>query len=157
MSLLVHASPQNQLHNLENPVVMQATYDRLSNPSTNHNAGRKDKRLRILKIGAAAAVGVVAAPAVVVGTIWALGFGASIGGGIATGSWAASFMASYGGAVTAGSACAVLQSAGAAGLGTAATATLSAAGLATAGGIATATTVERSKGEQTRIEEVDES
>ncbi|KAJ3161458.1 hypothetical protein HDU86_007240 [Geranomyces michiganensis] len=116
-----------------------------------------DKRLRILKIGGAAAVGVVAAPAVVLGSIWALGFGAGIGGGIAAGSWAAGFMASYGGAVTAGSACAVLQSVGAAGLGTAATAALSTAGLATAGGIATAATMERNEETSTDTEEQDES
>ena len=42
--------------------------------------------------------------------------------GIAAGSYAASFMATYGGAVAAGSACAVAQSVGAAGIGTAATA-----------------------------------
>ena len=44
-----------------------------------------------------------------------IGFAA---GGIAKGSMAASFMASYGGAVTAGSACATMQSVGAAGLAT---------------------------------------
>ncbi|KAI8591174.1 hypothetical protein BDZ88DRAFT_69582 [Geranomyces variabilis] len=160
MSLLVHASSQTPLHKLdklENPVVEPTSHDCLLNPRANHDAERKAKRLRILKISGAAAIGVVAAPAAVVGTIWALGFGAGIGGGIAAGTWAAGFMASYGGAVTAGSACAILQSAGAAGLGTAATAALSAAGLATAGGIATAATAERSKEQPTHTDEMNES
>jgi len=58
--------------------------------------------------GAAVAVGVAAPVAVTVG-ICALGFGA---GGIAAGSWAAGFMASYGGSVAVGSACAIMQSIG---------------------------------------------
>jgi len=70
-------------------------------------------------------VGVVAAPVVVPAAVTMLGFTPA---GIAAGSWAATFMSSYGGYVTAGSACALLQSTGAAGLGVAGTVISSAAG-----------------------------
>ncbi|XXQ34192.1 Interferon-induced 6-16 family [Plasmodiophora brassicae] len=55
----------------------------------------------------------VAGPTIAAACIAAAGFGQ---GGIVAGSAAAGFMGSYGGAVSAGSLCAVLQSAGAAGL-----------------------------------------
>ncbi|KAF9913482.1 hypothetical protein BX616_009968 [Lobosporangium transversale] len=69
---------------------------------------------KIAVIGAATVVGIVAGPAVVTTAITSAGFGS---GGIVSGSLAATFMSSYGGAVGAGSACATLQSIGAAGLG----------------------------------------
>lgn len=77
--------------------------------------------------------GAVLAPLVVTGVVGALGFGA---GGIVGGTAASGIMASYGGTVAAGSACAVLQSIGAAGLGAAGTAIASTVGgLAGAGGV----------------------
>jgi len=80
-------------------------------------------------------VGVVAAPVVVSTAVATIGFTSA---GIAAGSWATTIMSSYGGYVTTGSACAVLQSVGAAGLGAVGTAISSAAGGATAFVIAAA-------------------
>ncbi|BBN07639.1 hypothetical protein Mp_4g05250 [Marchantia polymorpha subsp. ruderalis] len=60
----------------------------------------------------AAGISVVAAPVVVPAVVTSLGFTSA---GIAGGSWAAGFMASYGGLVGAGSTCAILQSIGATG------------------------------------------
>lgn len=74
---------------------------------------------------AAGIAGAVLGPVAVVGAITWAGFTAS---GIVAGSWAAGFMASYGGAVASGSACAVMQSIGAAGLGVAGTTISAAAG-----------------------------
>lgn len=65
-------------------------------------------------VGGATATAAVAGPVAVTTGVGLLGFGT---GGITAGSWAAGFMASYGGTVASGSACAVLQSVGAAGLG----------------------------------------
>lgn len=95
----------------------------------------------IIGATAVAVVGAVALPLAIPAAVGALGFGS---GGIIAGSWAASFMASYGGAVTAGSACAVLQSIGAAGLAGTGIATAvaggAAAGAATGGAIAAVAT-----------------
>ncbi|KAL2628934.1 hypothetical protein R1flu_013620 [Riccia fluitans] len=77
--------------------------------------------------GVALAASPVAVPAVVA----CLGFGAA---GIAVGSWAAGFMASYGGSVAAGSICAILQSIGALGTFAGATAAAAAGAVLTAGG-----------------------
>ncbi|CAG8578052.1 1366_t:CDS:2 [Paraglomus occultum] len=66
------------------------------------------------KIAVATVVGVVAAPVVVSAAVTTIGFTSA---GITSGSMAATFMSSYGGYVTAGSACALMQSIGAAGLG----------------------------------------
>ncbi|CAG8674322.1 9012_t:CDS:2, partial [Paraglomus occultum] len=66
-----------------------------------------------------AIVGMVAAPVLIPPVVAAAGFTTA---GITAGSWAATIMASYAGYVPAGSACAVLQSIGAAGLGTTGTA-----------------------------------
>jgi len=60
----------------------------------------------------AAGVCLIAAPLVIPAAVSAVGFGS---GGIAAGSWAAGFMASYGGIVEAGSICAIMQSIGAVG------------------------------------------
>jgi Interferon-induced 6-16 family len=68
------------------------------------------------------------APVIVTAAVGAVGFTA---GGIAANSAASSLMASYGGAVGAGTACATLQSIGAAGLSTASTVALSATGAVT--------------------------
>ncbi|OAE33697.1 hypothetical protein AXG93_2651s1070 [Marchantia polymorpha subsp. ruderalis] len=57
-------------------------------------------------------VSLVAAPVVVPALVTTLGFTSA---GIAGGSWAAGFMASYAGVVGAGSTCAILQSIGATG------------------------------------------
>lgn len=73
------------------------------------------------------ALGFVAGPIVGPIALGAVGFGA---GGIATGSAAASMMASYGGSVAAGSAMALAQSAGAAGIGLAGQVAVGAAGAA---------------------------
>ncbi|KAF9354270.1 hypothetical protein BGX34_011121 [Mortierella sp. NVP85] len=59
--------------------------------------------------------GIAAAPFLVTSAVTGAGFGP---GGIIAGTKAAKFMASYGGAVTKGSACSIMQSIGAAGLGT---------------------------------------
>ncbi|KAI8905382.1 hypothetical protein DFJ77DRAFT_479296 [Powellomyces hirtus] len=73
--------------------------------------------------------GAVALPWAIPAVVTALGFGL---GGIGPGTLATSIMASYGGAVTAGSACAVMQSIGAAGLSAGVTAAAAGAGGATA-------------------------
>jgi Interferon-induced 6-16 family len=73
------------------------------------------------------------APVAVTAAVSAAGFTA---GGIAASSAASSFMASYGGTVGANTACAVLQSIGAAGLGTMSTAVASATGAVTGSTIA---------------------
>ncbi|KAI8596686.1 hypothetical protein EDD21DRAFT_387500 [Dissophora ornata] len=87
--------------------------------------------LSSIAIGIAAVVtGVVTAPTAFVATVGMLGFGAL---GIGAGSWAAKFMASYGGKVAAGSACATLQSIGAAGLSAAAKAIVGFFGAVAAG------------------------
>lgn len=83
-----------------------------------------------LTTGAAVVVGAIALPVAIPVVIGAAGFGA---GGIVAGSWAASLMASYGGTVVAGSACAVLQSVGAAGVGVAGTTLAGVVGGAAAG------------------------
>ncbi|KAA1078674.1 hypothetical protein PGTUg99_011500 [Puccinia graminis f. sp. tritici] len=64
--------------------------------------------------GFGAALGSVATPLLTQASIATAGFGA---GGIVSGTPAAALMASYGGSVGSGSACAILQSVGAAGLG----------------------------------------
>ncbi|KAI8596688.1 hypothetical protein EDD21DRAFT_239412 [Dissophora ornata] len=69
--------------------------------------------------------GYIAAPFLFIFTIGMLGYSAA---GIAAGSWAASFMASYGGTVVVGSICVVLQSIGAAGLGAVGTVVVSIVG-----------------------------
>ncbi|TPX55903.1 hypothetical protein SpCBS45565_g08483 [Spizellomyces sp. 'palustris'] len=97
-------------------------------------------------------VGVAAAPALVSAGIAAAGFGP---GGIAAGSWAAGFMASYGGSVATGSACAILQSAGAAGLNASLVAASAATGglLGTAGGAALSAASSRIVGEDDTMKE----
>ncbi|KAL3687016.1 hypothetical protein R1sor_013325 [Riccia sorocarpa] len=91
------------------------------------------KKIHVVATSVVVATGItlLAAPVVVPAVVTGLGF---TSGGIAAGSWAASFMASYGGAVGAGSACAVMQSIGA--VGTFAGSTIAAAvgGALTAGG-----------------------
>ncbi|KAG0000492.1 hypothetical protein BGZ65_004318 [Modicella reniformis] len=87
----------------------------------------------LLTLALALAGGAVAAPIAITGIIALVGFGAA---GVAVGTPAAALMASYGGAVGAGSACAVLQSIGAAGLGTAGTAAAGTIGGAISGAIA---------------------
>ncbi|KAL2628938.1 hypothetical protein R1flu_013624 [Riccia fluitans] len=88
-------------------------------------------------VGGAIVTGValLATPLVVPAVVSSLGFGPA---GIAGGSWAASFMASYGGTVGAGSACAALQSIGAVGTFTGATAVASAGAVITGGGVVAA-------------------
>ncbi|KAG9285880.1 hypothetical protein G9A89_013305 [Geosiphon pyriformis] len=71
-------------------------------------------------MGSAVVAGALICPPLVVAGVQAIGFGSA---GIASGSWAAAIMSSYGGAVTSGSACAILQSIGAAGTGVATTVT----------------------------------
>ncbi|KAJ3179243.1 hypothetical protein HDU85_004932 [Gaertneriomyces sp. JEL0708] len=87
--------------------------------------------LRIAAIVGTGLLGVVCAPPLAAAAVTSIGFGA---GGIVAGSWAAGFMASYGGTMAAGSACAVMQSIGAAGLGAAGVVGLAATG----GGLGTA-------------------
>merc|ERR1712150_133744 len=70
-------------------------------------------------------LGAVFGPAITTGILSATGFTAS---GITGGSIAAGIMSSYGGYVASGSACAIMQSIGAAGLGMAGTAASAAAG-----------------------------
>ncbi|BBN07644.1 hypothetical protein MPTK1_4g05290 [Marchantia polymorpha subsp. ruderalis] len=72
------------------------------------------KRLwKFVRLGlVAAGLTLLAAPVVVPALVTTLGFTSA---GIAGGSWAAGFMASYGGLVSAGSACATLQTIGATG------------------------------------------
>ncbi|KAK3808041.1 MAG: hypothetical protein JOS17DRAFT_553652 [Linnemannia elongata] len=82
---------------------------------------------------AAVAATTIAVPVAIPLVVGAVGFGA---GGIVAGSWAASFMATYGGTVAVGSACATLQSIGAAGLGVAGTAIAGVVGGAAAGAAA---------------------
>lgn len=79
----------------------------------NNVANKLNVSPQTVKIGIAVTAGAVFTPIIVPGVVTAFGFGSA---GIAAGSPAAAFMASYGGAVPAGSACAVLQSIGAAGL-----------------------------------------
>jgi Interferon-induced 6-16 family len=90
-----------------------------------------------LTVQAGLAAGDAAAPLCAGAALTAAGFKSA---GIAAGSWAAALMASYGGAVPAGSLCALLQSAGAAGLPAAATAVLSALGVSAAAAAAGAAT-----------------
>ncbi|GJJ74200.1 hypothetical protein EMPS_06558 [Entomortierella parvispora] len=85
---------------------------------------------------AAGVAGAVAAPILVTGVVSMAGFSSP---GIVSGSLGSGYMASYGGAVAAGSSCAILQSIGAAGLGTAGTLMVSVVGGAAAvGGVAIA-------------------
>lgn len=85
--------------------------------------------LSVLSVNGANAIlpllGALAGPAITTGILSATGFTAS---GITGGSIAAGIMSSYGGYVASGSACAIMQSIGAAGLGMAGTAASAAAG-----------------------------
>nr|CAG8594675.1 13645_t:CDS:2 [Entrophospora candida] len=85
-----------------------------------------------LKFGGAAFVAAFMAPYIVAGVVSAIGFEA---GGIAVGSFAAWIMSLYNGAVTSGSVCAILQSIGAAGLGTVGTIASGITGAVMGGGI----------------------
>ncbi|CAH1767373.1 10268_t:CDS:2, partial [Entrophospora sp. SA101] len=85
-----------------------------------------------LKFGGSAFVAAFMAPYIVAGVVSAIGFEA---GGIAVGSFAAWIMSLYNGAVTSGSVCAILQSIGAAGLGTVGTIASGITGAVMGGGI----------------------
>lgn len=87
---------------------------------------------RWVLIGLASAGAGIAAMVSAPLVIAAAGFGS---GGIVAGSFAAWFMSTYGGAVSAGSLCALLQSAGAAGLAASTTAGIGAAGTGASFGI----------------------
>eukprot|EP00249_Psilotum_nudum_P010360 c22492_g1_i1 orf=170-1081(+) len=83
-------------------------------------------------VAAAAVAGAVATPLAVPLVVQGLGFTSA---GIAASTWAAGFMSSYSGVVATNSACAVLQSVGAAGLGAKGVAAASVVGGATTGGM----------------------